>query len=304
MALRDGSVRARVLDVLRSNTDNIDVELQQRAVEYLLLAERAGSALMGKVLERMPPFPERESSLLRIIKQRQSAAVDKVPRKEGEPEPSDAEPDVALNVAAASAAASAPRAAAAAPAATSHSSDLLGDLLGGGGGGSGGGSGDLLGGGGGAAAAAGRSSGMADVLALLGGGSAGVDTVHNQAFYDKLCVQPEGLLYDDSTISIALKSEFHGNLGRMMLLYTNKTGGVLSEFRVIVPISITLKMQMSAVPPVLQPGAPVQQMAQIEALQGFRDPPTVQVAWSYVPTPCLSLCVCVCADGVGTGASS
>ncbi|KPP61719.1 AP-2 complex subunit alpha-2-like [Scleropages formosus] len=49
---------------------NSDVELQQRAVEYLRLSCVASTDILATVLEEMPPFPERESSILAKLKKK------------------------------------------------------------------------------------------------------------------------------------------------------------------------------------------------------------------------------------------
>uniref|UniRef100_A0A8C8VIH4 AP-2 complex subunit alpha n=1 Tax=Pelusios castaneus TaxID=367368 RepID=A0A8C8VIH4_9SAUR len=64
--------KATIQDVLRSDSQirNADVELQQRAVEYLKLSSIASTDVLATVLEEMPPFPERESSILAKLKKK------------------------------------------------------------------------------------------------------------------------------------------------------------------------------------------------------------------------------------------
>ena len=53
---------------------NADVELQQRALEYSQLSSKASQDVLATVLEEMPPFPERESSILaKLMKKKPSA---------------------------------------------------------------------------------------------------------------------------------------------------------------------------------------------------------------------------------------
>ena len=49
---------------------NANVELQQRAVEYLSLSRIGNDTLLNKVLEEMPPFPEKESSLMAKLRKK------------------------------------------------------------------------------------------------------------------------------------------------------------------------------------------------------------------------------------------
>ncbi|PAV91103.1 hypothetical protein WR25_02806 [Diploscapter pachys] len=50
------------------NFRNPDAELQQRAVEYLQMSKVATPDVLATILEEMPPFPEKESSLLAKLK--------------------------------------------------------------------------------------------------------------------------------------------------------------------------------------------------------------------------------------------
>ncbi|KAG0413911.1 hypothetical protein HPB47_008941 [Ixodes persulcatus] len=65
-------VKAEIQEVFRSdnNLRCADAELQQRSVEYLGLSKIASSEVLATVLEEMPPFPERESSILAMLKRR------------------------------------------------------------------------------------------------------------------------------------------------------------------------------------------------------------------------------------------
>ncbi|VDM68005.1 unnamed protein product, partial [Strongylus vulgaris] len=50
------------------NLRNPDAELQQRAMEYLQMSKVASPDVLATILEEMPPFPEKESSLLAKLK--------------------------------------------------------------------------------------------------------------------------------------------------------------------------------------------------------------------------------------------
>lgn len=52
-----------------------DAELQQRASEYLQLSIVASSDVLATVLEEMPSFPERESSILAVLKKKKPGRV-------------------------------------------------------------------------------------------------------------------------------------------------------------------------------------------------------------------------------------
>ena len=66
---------------------NADVELQQRAMEYLQLSTVASADVLATVLEEMPPFPERESSILAKLKKKRPATKDVPEHKDPKPMP-------------------------------------------------------------------------------------------------------------------------------------------------------------------------------------------------------------------------
>uniref|UniRef100_A0A8C5N950 AP-2 complex subunit alpha n=1 Tax=Gouania willdenowi TaxID=441366 RepID=A0A8C5N950_GOUWI len=70
-------VKPTIQEVLRSDSQlrNADVELQQRAVEYLRLSCIASTDILATVLEEMPPFPERESSILAKLKKKKGSSA-------------------------------------------------------------------------------------------------------------------------------------------------------------------------------------------------------------------------------------
>ncbi|KAL8614372.1 AP-2 complex subunit alpha-2 [Nucella lapillus] len=77
-------IKHNIQDVLRSdnNLKNPDVELQQRAIEYLQLSTVASADVLATVLEEMPPFPERESSILAKLKKKKPTVADPSENKE------------------------------------------------------------------------------------------------------------------------------------------------------------------------------------------------------------------------------
>ncbi|XP_066903440.1 AP-2 complex subunit alpha isoform X2 [Halyomorpha halys] len=70
-------VKQVVQEVFRqhSNLRSADAELQQRASEYLQLSIIASTDVLATVLEEMPSFPERESSILAVLKKKKPGRV-------------------------------------------------------------------------------------------------------------------------------------------------------------------------------------------------------------------------------------
>ena len=70
-------IRGTIQDVFKqdSNIRSADAELQQRASEYLQLSIVASKDVLATVLEEMPSFPERESSILAVLKKKKPGRV-------------------------------------------------------------------------------------------------------------------------------------------------------------------------------------------------------------------------------------
>lgn len=70
-------IRSTIQEVFRqhSNLRSADAELQQRASEYLQLSIVASTDVLATVLEEMPSFPERESSILAVLKKKKPGRV-------------------------------------------------------------------------------------------------------------------------------------------------------------------------------------------------------------------------------------
>uniref|UniRef100_A0A131Z2A7 AP-2 complex subunit alpha n=1 Tax=Rhipicephalus appendiculatus TaxID=34631 RepID=A0A131Z2A7_RHIAP len=82
-------IKAEIQDILRSdnNLRCADAELQQRSVEYLGLSRIASPDVLATVLEEMPPFPERESSILAMLKRRKPGLKEAVSETAPPPTP-------------------------------------------------------------------------------------------------------------------------------------------------------------------------------------------------------------------------
>ncbi|KAH9458085.1 hypothetical protein MJO29_005205 [Puccinia striiformis f. sp. tritici] len=70
-------IRTQILEVFEKYSHVLDAELQQRACEYLAIAQLADEDLLQTVCDEMPPFPERESTLLNRLTKTQGETGDK-----------------------------------------------------------------------------------------------------------------------------------------------------------------------------------------------------------------------------------
>ncbi|PLW54108.1 hypothetical protein PCANC_06426 [Puccinia coronata f. sp. avenae] len=70
-------IRTQILEVFERYSHVLDAELQQRACEYLAIAQLPDEDLLQTVCDEMPPFPERESTLLTRLTKTQGETGDK-----------------------------------------------------------------------------------------------------------------------------------------------------------------------------------------------------------------------------------
>ncbi|XP_032366820.1 AP-2 complex subunit alpha-2 isoform X2 [Etheostoma spectabile] len=241
-------VKATIQDVLRSDSQlrNADVELQQRAIEYLRLSCIASTDILATVLEEMPPFPERESSILAKLK-----------KKKGPGNLPDID-DARWNV----------------NGSTEHSENTestnkgsshpFTDLL------------NLN-----STPSAGASL-LVDVMSDI---STPAPINVSEDNFSRFVCKNNGVIYEDQLLQIGLKAEYRQNLGRIYVFYGNKTSTQFLSFSSSVTSSDTLKTQLNvhakAVDPTVDGGAQLQQVVNIECLSDFTDAPVLDIQFRY-----------------------
>ncbi|KAH7730925.1 Ap2a2 protein [Aphelenchoides avenae] len=256
-------IKGHIQEVLRAdhNLRNPDAELQQRAVEYLQLSKIASPDVLATVLEEMPQFPEKESSLLAKLKKAkpQAEEVEQVTEKKQRPTAvmsqnrggndsarSGTLVDFDTNGTATTAA---------------PSSDALADIFGN---------------------IPTSNASAQNGLPVL---SVEVLPVKNELDYMKFVVKQNGVLYEDEVIQIGCKLEAKTNLARLGMFYGNKTAVPFADFVANVacpgPLAAQLMSQAKPVDPVIQGGAQVQQLVNFVCLQDFQRPPIMNITFSY-----------------------
>uniref|UniRef100_A0A8C2A9N7 AP-2 complex subunit alpha n=1 Tax=Cyprinus carpio TaxID=7962 RepID=A0A8C2A9N7_CYPCA len=226
--------KSTIQEVLRSDSQirNSDVELQQRAVEYLKLSSIASTDVLATVLEEMPPFPERESSILAKLKKKKGpGAVSVNELEEGKREGGELNGGGERGDNSAIAASNAVRDTnkyekhlplLAVPACLSASHTLLS-------------------------------------LAL------------------RFVCKNNGVLFENQLLQIGIKSEYRQNLGRMYLFYGNKTSVQFITFTT----TVTCPGDTLVLEPLIEGGAQVQQVINIECLTDFSDAPLLNIKFRY-----------------------
>jgi len=261
-------IKTLIQDVFRAdnNLRSADAELQQRASEYLQLSIVASADVLATVLEEMPPFPERESSILAILKKKKPGRVAEpgTTASEAGPPPKERK-SPALN-----------------PAGINTSTPLKNNQ-----------NADLLGLSSPAVAPAPQnSSSLVDVLSDVFGASSNQPAVNNgpSSFQPvdnlkKFSCKNNGVLYENDLLQIGVKSEFRQNLGRVALYFGNKTSFALQGFSSSVgtpgDLGTKVIVQVKPVDATLDAGAQIQQLVNVECVDEFLEYPTLTILFLY-----------------------
>ncbi|KAJ8894951.1 hypothetical protein PR048_000258 [Dryococelus australis] len=251
-------IKPQIQEVFRqhSNLRSADAELQQRASEYLQLSIIASTDVLATVLEEMPAFPERESSILAVLKKKKPGRVPENEIKEGK-SPVPMTNHQADHI----------------PSANLHCGkniqwticntgvllDVLGDVYSGS-----------------------QTSATANNVDTLG-------TAQSTYNAKKFICKNNGVLFENDLIQIGVKSEFRQNLGRLGLFYGNKTSFPLQNFSPTISypndMSDKLNLQVKPVAPTLEAGAQIQQMINVECVEDFIDTPSMNITFIYNNVP-------------------
>ncbi|XP_039542955.1 AP-2 complex subunit alpha-2 isoform X4 [Pimephales promelas] len=291
--------KSTIQEVLRSDSQirNSDVELQQRAVEYLKLSSIASTDVLATVLEEMPPFPERESSILAKLKKKKGPGAVSVNeleegKREGELNGGGERGGDNSGIAASNASTPSPSAdllglrtvppvTAAAPSAGSLLVDVFSE------------------------AGVNDDGFLRDLEpptessdSLLAEGPGDSDSAPSSAvsedpapplpesneLLNKFVCKNNGVLFENQLLQIGIKSEYRQNLGRMYLFYGNKTSVQFVTFTTTVTcpgeLQSQLNVQTKTVEPLIEGGAQVQQVINIECLTDFLDAPLLNIKFS------------------------
>eukprot|EP01136_Pigoraptor_vietnamica_P022658 Opistho-1_new@74048 len=205
------------------------------------------------VLEAMPNFPERESSILSKLKMKEEHLTDKPHEasRRRSSVASDGERGRGGSVGSEPMAAPAGRVD------------------------------DLLGIGGEAPAAA---APAASAASGVSGGAAPAPTPGAEKWLGRFVCANEGVLYEDEFLQVGVRSEFKNNLGRVALYFGNKSKQFpLADFQSNVyssPTGDSLTIQVKPVPNILPPGQQSQQFINIECVREFEAHPIVAISFN------------------------
>lgn len=244
-------IKETIQNVLLSDTNirNADTEIQQRAVEYLQLSKVASQDVLATVLEEMPPFPERESSLLAKLKKKKGGA-DKDDKEPIEP-PAPAAAPAPVSQPPQQNARPPPIQSAPIPAQTGTLLDI-------------------------------------SEPSAVGGGISldfpSTPTLVTEDTINKFICKNNGILFENDIIQIGIKSEYQQGVGRLGIFYGNKTTVPLTNFSVNVhndpDLSSKLSFELQPISNVIENGAQIQQVVKVDVLDVFTEIPVLSVSFS------------------------
>ncbi|XP_023636452.1 AP-2 complex subunit alpha-2 isoform X4 [Capsella rubella] len=288
----DPELQKKIWAVFKKYESCIDVEIQQRAVEYFELSKK-GAAFMD-VLAEMPKFPERQSSLIKKAEDVEDTADQSAIKLRTQQQPSNAlvladpqpvdgaPPPLKVPIDPDSVARSLSQ-----PYGTSNidpqtpSPDLLSDLLG-----------PLA-----IEAPPGsvsteqhgptRAEGVPDEV----DGSAivpveeqanSVELIGNIAErFHALCLKDSGVLYEDPHIQIGIKAEWRGHHGRLVLFMGNKNTSPLTSVQALILPPAHLRLDLSPVPDTIPPRAQVQSPLEVMNIRPSRDVAVLDFSYKF-----------------------
>ncbi|KAL0265207.1 hypothetical protein SLS55_001172 [Diplodia seriata] len=255
-------IKPQLLQVFQDFSHTLDSELQQRACEYLALATLPTDDLLRTVCDEMPPFPERASALLSRLHQKHANSSDKrtwvVGGRDANTDPKEFNlvQNTGLkrsftNALSSNGTPTTPTSNGA-NGASNGASDLLGlDMH----------------------PDSGKGANLASAAHLSPGWEVG---------YNKLLMKPEGVLYEDVQIQIGLRSEYRGELGCIILYFSNKSSSTMTSFTTTLDNRSAefLKSDTKSLPETtIPPEGQTQQMIMFEAKHAFIHPPTIRISY-------------------------
>lgn len=198
-------IKSEIQVILKNHTNirSSDAEIQQRTVEYLQLSQIASSEILATVLEEMPPFPERESSILASLKKKKPGMTpDKIKRSNFASGANSTNVSIDLLGLNSSTTEQTNQSQP-----NQTNSNLLVDLFGD------------------------SSNTMQNNSSSNGPSNLQTDVIYsNKECLQKLLCKHNGILYENSLIQIGLKCEYKQNLGRISVFYGNKTNDCMKQF--------------------------------------------------------------------------
>ncbi|KAI7900228.1 adaptin N terminal region-domain-containing protein [Cokeromyces recurvatus] len=279
-------IKGQILPVLNQYRYVLDAELQQRACEYFSISTMPTEDMLQTVCEEMPPFPERESTLLLKLNQKQGDTEDKRVWLIGGREANIERQDTLKRMVSVRSSSTdnlhsttnsiphsnVPMRSNTMPPSTSTVSQFQQDISN---------EPDLL---------------NFNDLSLNHQSPSKPLQVSNintntplapgyELGYNFLLYNTEGVLYEDSQMQVSVKSEYHGSLGRLALYLTNKTQYVLTEINLMVMSveGVNTTLLPSEDSKMVSAGAQIQRLITVECNNIFVNSPEIFISYTVGP---------------------
>lgn len=242
--------------IFRAHTTVMDMELQQRAVEYLHFPSLSPD-LLATVLDAMPPFANRMSALELKIQKAKEVAKDKDlwgKEEKLDAEPEEEEEEEQENVTS-----------------VTVVQPVAAEL-------------DLLGLG--SLEPNPAAAPVVDAASIPVTNRIGINTVDAAQitnWHQALLTKPGGIVFEDASIQIGAKSSWEGANGVVTLYFGNKTNVPLVQFRVRVKEHPGVQCIVGDAPGTLSPSSQVPVTVQVKAMAPFAEPPQLQISFISQP---------------------
>jgi len=264
-------IKPQLVGIFTVYSFTLDSELQQRACEYLALANMPTDDLLRTVCDEMPPFPERQSAMLSRLHQKHANTSDKRTWVVGgkDANANSAELNMAKN----------------GGLKRTFSSATTVD-----------GNGTVNGSSNGAN---GRSNGTSDLAGIdmlsIGPSEPKMLKTPNLASaahlspgwekgYNRLLVKSDGVLFEDGQVQIGVRSEYRGQMACLILYFKNKTPANMGSFTTTLDLGESEKDKLTwdvkGLPDSnIAHGQQSQQIIMFEAKKAFEKSPTIRVSY-------------------------
>jgi len=273
LALVSPEVKEEVLEIATGLRRNSNSDLQQRAVEFCVLAEEMDNALFADVYQAMPEYPDMESEAASPSgADGDGPDLDGGGFEEGDDDDDDSEDEDLIGFTGAGGTSAGPG--------REEPEDDLADLMA-----------DMSGPTTSAPAPQGGGNDLADLLGgddLLGApapqASASAEPDSSPAVlraFATACRSPKGVLYEDDKIQIGWMEHqpYADRMGVVGFFFKNKTPGPFSCFTVAIPPAATLSLKLQDMNPNLPAGASANMGVQVRIEEPFPDPPVANISF-------------------------
>ena len=279
-------IRSQLLQVFQDYSQILDAELQQRACEYLALANMPSDELLRTICDELPPFAERTSALLSRLHSKHANTSEKrtwvIGGKDANTDPKEVliaqQTGLKRTFTALANGAEDPKSPTASlksPTDTSGMSSRIPngvngtskphdfDGL------------DL------------NSHGNMPMSPLKTPKATNFATAAHlsagwERGYESLLFENQGVLFQDAQLQVGLRSEYRGATGVIILYFSNKSSSVMNSFTTTIDnqSATHLKLDNKTLPDsTIQPGAQSQQTVMLEGKSIFSHPPTIRISY-------------------------